>query len=401
MKHPRVFLHIIIFVASVGCLNQDSVEVPEEIRDLENLEVYPAELKPELDINIEKEREFGDTDTVHLGAILKDFAVDDNGRVYIADLRENKIHVFNPDGSYVQAIGRAGRGPGEFQMIWAIQVSNDHLHVLDFNQSKISTFSLQTYEHIRDIDVSLENQPSEKPAWVDQSRRYQAFLKPTDFFILPDDKYLIFFSDPGVTTADHLDKRTYEASIFNIKTGEYENHNLFSFRWTGQVLVHDNLIMFKVPYKRSSQFDFNHNTLVYGWTNDPLFKFYSMDGEYQRALYYPLKPVSLEEADALAVYQATRQDTKNAIRNDDLPDSWPVFNALKFDDEKRLWISTTSEDLDVFEWWVLKDSGELLTTFTLPRDYSIEVIKDDYFYTHEIDRETGLQRIVKYRVEMN
>lgn len=379
MKYTLVFLHLIFSVVLTGCQNRDSVEIPEEIRNLDNLDVFSAEIKPELNINIEKEGVFGDSDAVHLGGIIKDIAVDDSSRVYIADIRENKIHVFNPDGSYVQAIGRAGRGPGEFQMIWAIQVSNDHLHVLDFNQSKISTFSLQTYEHIRDIDVSLENQPSEKPAWVDRSRRYQAFLKPTDFFILPDDKYLIFFSDPGVTTADHLDKRTYEASIFNIKTGEYENHNLFSFQWTGQVLVHDNLIMFKVPYKRSSQFDFNHNILVHGWTNDPLFKFYSMDGEYQRALYYSLKRVSLSEEDALSVYQATNEGTKSAIRNDNLPDSWPAFNTVKLDDEKRLWISTTVNNLNEFEWWVLKDTGELLATFTLPRDHSIEVIKNGFF----------------------
>lgn len=111
--------------------------------------------------------------------------------------------------------------------------------------------------------------------------------------------------------------------------------------------------------------------------------------------------MNLDEKDALSVYQAADEQTKNAIRNDNLPDSWPAFNALKFDDEKRLWISTTSEDLDVFEWWVLKDSGELLTTFTLQRDYSIEVVKDGYFYTHEIDRETGLQRIVKYRFEID
>ena len=70
------------------------------------------------------------------------------------------------------------------------------------------------------------------------------------------------------------------------------------------------------------------------------------------------------------------------------------------DDENRLWISTIVEDFDVYEWWVLEENGEMITRFEWPRDEPIEMIKNDYLYTKETEDETGVQQVVRYRVEM-
>ena len=62
---------------------------------------------------------------VLLGPVILDMEVDTRGRVYLADNRANGIHVYNSDGSYLQSLGRAGNGPGEFQMLWALEVRNE------------------------------------------------------------------------------------------------------------------------------------------------------------------------------------------------------------------------------------------------------------------------------------
>jgi hypothetical protein len=40
----------------------------------------------------------------------------------------------------------------------------------------------------------------------------------------------------------------------------------------------------------------------------------------------------------------------------------------------------------------------VITKFDWPRDEPIEVIKNGYVYTRQIEEETGLQQVVKYRV---
>jgi len=85
---------------------------------------------------------------------------------------------------------------------------------------------------------------------------------------------------------------------------------------------------------------------------------------------------------------------------DNLPESWPALNDLLIDDENRLWVSTIVEDFEIFEWWVLEETGELITRFKWPRDEPIEVVKNGYMYTLETDEDTGLQQVVRYRIEM-
>uniref|UniRef100_UPI0035663D94 hypothetical protein n=1 Tax=Rhodohalobacter sp. TaxID=1974210 RepID=UPI0035663D94 len=71
---------------------------------------------------------------------------------------------------------------------------------------------------------------------------------------------------------------------------------------------------------------------------------------------------------------------------------------LVVDNENRIWVSTIVEDFDIYEWWVLENTGEVITKFDWPRDEPIEVIKNGYVYTRQIEEETGLQQVVKYRI---
>ncbi|TVQ03151.1 MAG: hypothetical protein EA359_10220 [Balneolaceae bacterium] len=84
-----------------------------------------------------------------------------------------------------------------------------------------------------------------------------------------------------------------------------------------------------------------------------------------------------------------------------MPEIWPALNSMQVDDENRLWISTIVEDFDIYEWWLLEESGELITRFEWPRDELIEVVRNGYMYTRETDEETGLQQIVRYKIVMD
>jgi hypothetical protein len=401
----RMTACIISFILIVGCAAEKSHELPEHLNDLGNLTVFPADEEPVQGIGLIQETTFGDTDEVFLGRIIETIAVDDAGRVFIADMTENTIHAYNPDGSYLQRIGREGQGPGEFQGIRDLKIQNDQIHVLDSQQFKISVFDLDSFQHMTDYDISLGNQQNGNPSWLTWTREEGLVYRPAGLFVRSDGLYLVLFSDEGVGSAHNVEGRTFEVSLFSPADGKYTEHDLLSFRWSGQVLVHEEgdgmIVMFRVPYKRSSQFDFTNDQFVIGWTEEKLFKFYDQHGAYQRAFYYPHSNIQLDLNDVLAYYyEEAGEQIIRAIRNDERPETWPAFHSLKVDDENRLWVSTIVNDLEVYEWRVIGADGERLAAFTWPRNRNLQQVKNGYVYTIERDLETDLLEVVRYRIEV-
>jgi hypothetical protein len=134
-----------------------------------------------------------------------------------------------------------------------------------------------------------------------------------------------------------------------------------------------------------------------------LVKTYSPTGDYQSAFFYPFRkiPLTRESADEAGVSDRRRVSGREISLMDtvELPETWPVLTDMKVDDQDRLWIATTVEDMSIYEWWVLEKTGEMITRFEWPRNEPIEVVKNGYMYTRETDEETGLQRIVRYGIE--
>jgi outer membrane protein assembly factor BamB len=288
-------------------------------------------------------------------------------------------------------------------MISKIRVADDTLHVLGDAFQKISVFDLQTMKHIHDMKLSISEEMHQSPPWLDWTRKKKLSYKPIDFYVRSDGNYLVFFGDEGVGPMNTVVGRTYEVSLYNPTKKEYLKHDLLSFVWTGQTLIdqEEMTVMFRVPYKRSSRFTYSGKELIHGWTEEMLIKIYDEEGEYQRAFYHPDPEIPLELEDALAHYQDSGENVVRAIRNDTLPETWPAFDALKLDDAGRLWISTFTSDPQTSEWRVLDAAdGTLLARFNWPRGKQIETIKNGKLYARETEEETGLEKIVRYQIEM-
>ena len=85
-------------------------------------------------------------------------AVDNRGRIVVADDLGHHFKVFEPSGAYLATVGRRGEGPGEFSGPWTVAVGPaDSVFVYDFRRSLISVFSPE-YDWVRDVRVS--------PAWL-------------------------------------------------------------------------------------------------------------------------------------------------------------------------------------------------------------------------------------------
>ncbi|MDB4913417.1 MAG: 6-bladed beta-propeller [Gemmatimonadetes bacterium] len=66
---------------------------------------------------------------------------DRTGRIYIADVSDKNIKVYDATGARVSDIGRAGVRPGEFTQLASAQVFGDHLMAYSFQQGLMSEFT--------------------------------------------------------------------------------------------------------------------------------------------------------------------------------------------------------------------------------------------------------------------
>jgi len=382
---------LVIPLLLAACSGSPDMDIPEEIASLENLSVIEADAGPLHSISLTPAASYGDTEDVIIGQ-MGQFSVDDAGRVYIADFSQNVIHSYAPDGSYLRQIGREGDGPGEFRRINAIRPGDRHLHVLDTGAMRISRFTLDTHSFVDNLTVPFEFQ---------SEGGFVSF--PGNFHIVSDEHYLVHFSTGYSAAMDDSDVEPKDRGrLLNRTAGEFEEEFVYEFP-ISEAIVHregTSMSVMSPDYKRRSIVAVNNNHLAYGFSEDLLFKFYDLDGTYQKAIWQPNENMSLNRNEILQEYSDRDEPWRGMVRNDNMPETWPAFRHLVLDDENRIWAALYSDEEEMFNWRVFSEEGEFLATFTWPESREIRVVKNGSAYTRETDEETGLQEVVRYRIEM-
>jgi hypothetical protein len=141
------------------------------------------------------------------------------------------------------------------------------------------------------------------------------------------------------------------------------------------------------------------NQIYTVWSEEMLFKIYDSDATYMRAFYCPFDNSNLSREEALSFYD--NEAFRNALRHEGIPNNWRTIEHFIIDDKNTLWASTITDDRKIYEWWVMDSYGNLQAKFEWPRGKEIKKIKNGFAYVLETEEETGLQEVIKYRIQWN
>jgi len=396
----KLLLSIFLCFSLVQCSDQANPEqadhirildeIPQHIQEVENLTIFPGDSEPLYSIDLIQEQTYGQSGEAYLLRISK-CVVDDKGRLIIWGSRSNYeqyIHVYNADGSYHTQLGRRGRGPGEYEIVVGMQAEAGKVFVLDYTSQRLNEYSTQDYSVIRSILIEQ---------WDGGDEFRFGYVEPRN-----GGNYQVIFSENRskfgrleikFQVMDHegnsiSDKPLVFADGFRIKVRQ-------SMQPTMPLLF-----LGKTITALSDE-----DVLYVAWTRDFLIRKYDANYDYQSSFYYPIggHPFDLNEYTKAQVFSPKAHDIENAFSNmdEDLPDTFPVIDKLMVDDESRIWVAVPKgSQREHYEWWILKESGELLAKLLLPRDQPIYDIKNGYLFSKEINEETGAGFVVKYRIEL-
>jgi hypothetical protein len=374
------FFLIIASTMFMSCNSGETdVNVPDDVAALDNVAVYAGEMEPLNDISFEPVARFGDTDSIFISRV-SGIAVADDRSLFLSDRSEAVIHVYDGAGEYRESIGRRGEGPGEFQTIVQPELSNGNLFVLDLDQQRISVFDAENYTFRRSFSLGDKEGIRGRPLSME---------------LIPDERILALYS--GSERDGNRLKRTETPAILD-NEGNVISSGFVTLTENNRLLVESNGMfqIFSMPFLGQHLVDVTGNgEIVTGFTDRFLLHYLSFNGDTLRSIYHDIAPPLLDRQALLNNMES--EPIRRELSSMDMPDTRQAFNSLRVDDENRLWVSSPTEDTDVYTWRILADTGEMLSQFDKPASSSLQFVKDGFAYFLETDEETGVTDVVKYR----
>lgn len=388
---------LLLWAMATGCAGNDVMpEVPEHILEMENVTVFSPDIQPADTVLLTRETIFESGEEVFMSGNITNFAVDDDGRVYVVSSVPGNlgVYVFNPDGSFLTTIGSYGEGPGEFEAVGGIDILDDELVLLDPRLQKFAVYSLGDFEKTKEEVVNLTE--------ANRANQMPAIARGTDVALIENGEMVLQVGMSSLN--EEMDGRQIfyytlkrDGSVIPDRLLEVDRHARYFLPeregWA---------IPITKPFNRSSLVSITRSGGFFSaWTEDFLIKEYDSNGRYIRSFYYPI-----EKSDFSLDQIRIADHEQRMLRGEEIPDTWPALHTMELDNEGRLWVATITDSKTNFTWWVLNQEGELIARFSKPGERSnrfvpskpLITIKNGYYYSHERNFNKEIDRIVKYRI---
>jgi hypothetical protein len=339
---------------------------------------------------------------------LSGIAVDRAGNTYVSDRRAVKIWVFDSAGRSLDAIGRSGQGPGEFDTPAVMAIDpDDRLYVRDM--SYVSVFAMDTStgrlsRFVRRFSGSLSGDWQRASRFSITNRMYYpayTFPDRTSRVAL----YHIYDSLPERPVVDSLIVPPFPDAPSGFASYRYGTGTLRRFRGLSQV-----------PFAPMPVWDVTpRGTVISGDGRTYVLRETDHEGALLREFRREVVPLQIPEqlrADSLAALDA-RLDSVPVpfsqvsgippeVIERRLPETFPAYMAVYATPEDQIWVRRwTAETGKRSAFDVFDADGTLSHVVILPRDiaaFPVPVLSSDGVAAVGVNPETGAHEIMRFKL---
>ena len=307
-----------------------------------------------------------------------------DGRILIANAGTSEVKVFDPDGTYLEAWGGAGEGPGEFSSLLGVAPwLGDSVVAWEASGERVTVFDAEGHPGRTLAPRVGENQEPAPPVSVSADGQLLVAtllqLTPANIAVglvsMPR-RYALLGSDGG-TVAD---------------LGGFPAPDLY---------VPKSLFVIPHPFGRRTLATTWGVQAVIGVTTTFAARVFDSEGRLTRIIRLDRQPAGVTQKDIdhwTAAWVADADESQQAARRAvaaELPTvpAFPAYSALKDDPLGYLWIQDYQmADGDRVVWSVFDPEGRILGNVETPRGRTVLEIGRDYILTLRTD-ELGVESV--------
>jgi hypothetical protein len=321
-------------------------------------------------IKLEKELTLGETPGANdpLFQSIRSFRVDEEGNIYVLDMRALKLLKFDRTGKKVYSIGRKGQGPGEFMAPSGIELGKDNsILIFDVANRRLSYFTRANGDLLKEISTA----------------------KWPRLFRVSDDSQGNFYGYMVVYEQDKT-KRVickFSSELDLVK----EIHEINDKALSNEIQVIATNLLFRV---------LNNDGLLVANNQEYIFYEYNTAGDLVRTIQNDYRPVRITEADKKRELKA-RFEGAPAPKDQVFvfPDNYPPIEHMITDNRGNIYIRRYELDKAGNAYYeAFNRDAKPLGKFSLPS--SVFCVVDNRMYSLESDQ-SGLNQICCYKFAIN
>lgn len=312
-----------------------------------------------------------------------------DGRVAVGDQSNSVIRSYDATGKFIRSVGRAGSGPGEFEMFGEMLHCGDSLYAHDFSNQSFSVVSADG-AFGRRVSIAL-------PDPVRSTNRTVCSA---------DGKFL--------TAGWDIEKQGMEKCgptrgpiPFWISDGAGQfvaslGVNTSSEKWIA-VTTGDMVVVGPRPLGKETFIALGKTKAYIGTADSGFINVYALDGTVLPSLRIvaPTPAVTSSDIEAFKLRDTIgtpaeyREMWLERMKEMKYPDKLPAYSALLVDTEENVWVrSYPSAAASEVTWSVFSEAGSPIAKIQLPRSLSVYEIGSTYIAGVDANPDTGKQRVL-------
>jgi len=317
----------------------------------------------------------------------RDMAVDSQGRLYVADSGWDGLLVFSDTGVFDGVIGRAGKGPGEFEHVSAVHIdAQDSVYVWDKDLRRITIFSPDDHQYVHSFAVQYDRMiPGGIVGAIDRGFLFR-------YFGIPGWGLPASMENLEIVTLLDWNGKAIMDSVAYLPSQERLVHDDEGVIWgTG------------LPFGNEPHFVLAlDQTLYYGSSSAIRLVRTAMNGAPNEVIEVSHIPVSISKAERDEIIQEEEKREFKRMLRDRLPEIKPAFARIVPDDDGRLWIALSrAEKVVAVEWLVVDSTGTVVARTELPEYVRLYAVREGRAYGRLTSPETDVPMVVVWAINFS